>query len=281
MEVIVHADGSWKAVLENDHDVDKIQNKACNSEKEQTEQQESICSPSTVPDVLDLTNDDNHLEMMDTWETADRKPFQASVLSEFVTPNSTSLGMNSTGFNQNVSAQIEDEFWAGVFLACSGSDTPTVGVAEHPVPPDTVSPAFNQGAESRDNNPAMHNQPSALNNLQLQLNYNSVVNEYGRSSSMPRHINRTPVAVQALPVQSQALGPQQNSVTNLDSFLTSSSSATPHVSLSNPASSDPFNAILSDTERQQHFSRSPLNLPQVSGVNSSPLTLQHQSATQV
>nr|KYP67313.1 E3 SUMO-protein ligase pli1 [Cajanus cajan] len=262
-EVIVLADGSWKAVLEKDRDVDKMQNKAPNCEKEQTEPQESTCSPSTV----DLTKDDDCLEIMDSCEIADRKPFQASVHSQFVTPNSTSLGMNSTGINQNVAAQIEDDFWSGIYVT---------GGSELPVLPDTVSPAFNQEPAGRDNNPvvnsAMHNSFSATNNLQMQLNHMNSVNEYGRSSSMPR-INRTPVAVQALPVQSQALGPQQNSITNLNN-----SAATPHINLSNPASVDAISAILSDTERQQHFSRSPRNLPQVSGVNST--AFQHHSATQ-
>lgn len=286
MEVIVLADGSWKAVLENDHNVDKTQNKAHNCEKEPTELQESTCSPSTVSNVLDLTIDDDHMVIMDTFETADRKPFPASIQTQSVTPNSTSLGMNSTGDNQNVAAHIQDDFWSGLPLAFGRSDTPSFGVSEHPVLPDSVSPAFNQGAEGHDNNTAMnsvmHNQVSASNNLQLQLNYmNSAINEYGRSpsNSMPRHINRTPLAVQALPVPSHASGPQQNLRTNLNSSLPSSSTATPHVSLSNTATADGFNAILSDTERQQHFSRSPMNLPQVSGVN--PSVLQHHSATQV
>ena len=126
----------------------------------------------------------------------------------------------------------------------------------------------------------MHNQFLGPNNLQMQMNHMNSVNEYGRSSSAPRHIHRTPVAVQALPVQSQALGPQQNSITNLNSsLLPSNSSATPHISLSNPTSVDTLNAILSDTERQQHFSRTPMNLPQVSGVNSP--AFQHHTATQV
>ncbi|TKY70979.1 E3 SUMO-protein ligase pli1 [Spatholobus suberectus] len=274
-EVIVLGDGSWKAVLEKDHDVDKMPNKAPNCEKEKSEPQESTRSPTTV----DLTKDDDRLETLDSCEIADRKPFQASVHSQFVTPSSASLGMNSAGVNQNVAAQIEDAFWSGVCLPRGRSETPTVGVSELPVLPDTVSPAFNPESAGCDNNPAvaMHNQFSAPNNLQMQLNHMNSVNEYGRSSSVPR-INRTPVAVQALPVQSRALGPQQNSITNLNnSLLPSNSSATPHISLSNPTSVDTFNAILSDTERQQHFSRSP-NLPQVSGVNSP--AFQHHTATQ-
>ncbi|XP_019421531.1 PREDICTED: E4 SUMO-protein ligase PIAL2 isoform X2 [Lupinus angustifolius] len=270
-EVIVHADGSWKAVLENDHNKDKMQNKAHNCEKEQTEPQESMCSPNIVSNVLDLTEDDDQMEMMmNTVGTADRKPFQTSVHGQVVTPNSTSLGMNSTGVNQNVFPQIEDDFWSGL-----------VSVSEHPTLPDTVSPALNLEGDGHDNNLAvnsvMHNQLSSPNNLQLHLNYNSVANEYGRS--IPSHISRTPIAVQALPVQQpQALRPQQNSRTYSNPLISSSSTASPHVPLSSPPTADSFNAILSDTERQQRFSRPPMNPPQVSGVNSS--ALQHHSATQ-
>ncbi|KHN35048.1 E3 SUMO-protein ligase pli1 [Glycine soja] len=277
-EVIVFANGSWKAVLEKDHDVDKMQKKAPNCEKEQTQPQESTCPPSTV----DLTKDDDGLDTVGSCDIVERKPPPASIHSHFVSPNLTSLGMNSTGVNQNVAAQTDD-FWTGVYIGRSSSDTPTVGNSELPVLPDTVSPAFSQESAGRDNNPvvnsAMHNQFSGPSNLQMQMNHMNSVNEYGRSSSAPRHIHRTPVAVQALPVQSQALGPQQNSITNLNSsLLPSNSSAAPHISLSNPASVDTLNAILSDTERQQHFSRTPVNPPQVSGVNSP--AFQHHTATQ-
>ncbi|XP_017407254.1 E4 SUMO-protein ligase PIAL2 isoform X4 [Vigna angularis] len=245
-EVIVLADGSWKAVSEKDHDVDKMQKKAPNHEKEQTEPQEYTCSPATV----DLTEDDDHVEAMDSSEIVDRKPLLASIQSHFVAPNSTSLGMNTPGINRNVAGQMDD-FLSGVYIACSRSDTPMVGTLELPILPDTISPAFNQESAGRDNNPAvnsgMRNQISGPNNLPMQMNHMNSVNEYGRSSSVPRHINRTPVAVQALPVQSQASG-------------------------------DTLKAILSDTERQQRFSRSPMNLPQVSGVNSP--AFRHHNATQ-
>jgi len=110
-------------------------------------------------------------------------------------------------------------------------------------------------------NSAMHNQFLAPNNLSMQMNHINSVNEYGRSSSAPRHINRTLVVVQALLVQSQALGLK-------NSMLSRNSSSTPHISLSDSTTIDTLKAILSDTERQQHFSRFLMNLPHVSGVNS-------------
>ncbi|KAK7253065.1 hypothetical protein RIF29_37470 [Crotalaria pallida] len=276
VKVIVHADGSWKAVLENN--VDKLQNKAHNCEKEQIEPQESTCFPSTVTDVMDLTNDDVQMQIMDIFETPDRKPVQASVHGQFSTPKSTSLGMMPVGVNQNVAAQIEGDFSSGLQTASGGSDTAIAGGSEHHTLLDTDSPAFRQETEGHDNNSVIHNQFSTPNNSQLPLNYNLVVNEYGRSSSAPRHISRTPIAVQALPVQSQALRPQRNSRTNLKSLPLSSSPATPPISLSNPTTADGLSAILSDTERQQYFSRSSMNVPQVSGIHLS--ALQHLSATQ-
>ena len=90
MGVIVLANGSWKAVLEKDHDVDKMQEKAHNYEKEQTQPQESTCPPSTV----DLTKDDDGLDSVGSWDIVERKPTSTSIHSQFVTPNSTSLGMN-------------------------------------------------------------------------------------------------------------------------------------------------------------------------------------------
>ncbi|PNX96964.1 E3 sumo-protein ligase pli1-like protein [Trifolium pratense] len=63
--------------------------------------------------------------------------------------------------------------------------------------------------------------------------------------SQTRHIHRTPTVILALPVQSQTsvVGPHpHNSVTNIDSFITTSA-----------AGAYPHNAILSDAERQQLF----------------------------
>ncbi|MCH85216.1 E3 SUMO-protein ligase pli1-like, partial [Trifolium medium] len=74
----------------------------------------------------------------------------------------------------------------------------------------------------------------------------------------PRHVHRTLVVSQALPVQSQTsvVGRHpHNSVTNIDSLITTSA-----------PSAYPYNAILSDAERQQLFSRLPLNIPRASAV---------------
>ncbi|KAK4262817.1 hypothetical protein QN277_028325 [Acacia crassicarpa] len=286
-EVVISADGSWKAVYKDDNDVgkmqndvDKMQHDAQNSGKEPAEPKESSCSPGNLPNVLDLTNDGDHLERLDAGETNDRKPHPADLQCQSTTPILTSIGMNSAGVNRDVAAQVEDDFWPGVQVAFGGLDTPIVaGNFVHPVLTDIISQTTSQEAvdhgSTLPSNSTVQNQFSAPNNFQmLQSNYlNSAVNEHGRLQQRPGHVNRNPVAVQALPAQSLALGSQQRSRANLSP---SSSTVAPHVSVSSPANR--FSPVLSDTERQQLFSRPTMNLPQLVGVTVS--VSQHHSATQ-
>ncbi|KAJ7952244.1 E4 SUMO-protein ligase PIAL2 [Quillaja saponaria] len=272
VEVIICADGSWKVVLENDDLMDKTRNKAHGSEKEQTDQKESDSSQNALPYVLDLTEDDNQMDVMDSCEVEDRKPLHPNLQSQFV---------NQVGINQNVAARVEDDFRSGVYftplsVGSSGRSDPTrVGQISESIPGNflqspvltrAISPALNREAEGPRNtyatNSVMQNQISIPNNFQLQqFNYlNTVVNnEYGRSQSIPRQVSRTPVAGQALPAQSQSLGSQQRSRLGFNSLTSSSSSVTSHVSLPTPPAADGSNALLSDIERQQHFSRPHMN----------------------
>ncbi|KAG4963180.1 hypothetical protein JHK82_039851 [Glycine max] len=73
---------SVDSVLEKDHDVDKMQEKAHNYEKEQTQPQESTCPPSTV----DLTKDDDGLDSGGSWNIVERKPTLTSIHSQSDTP---------------------------------------------------------------------------------------------------------------------------------------------------------------------------------------------------
>ncbi|KAK4262819.1 hypothetical protein QN277_028326 [Acacia crassicarpa] len=279
-EVVISADGSWKAVYKDDNDVDKIQNDAHNSGKEPAEPKESSCSPGNLPNILDLTNDDDDLERLDAGETNDRKPHLADLQSQSTTSIFTSLGVNSAGVNRDVAAQVEDDSWSGAQAAFGGLDTTIVaGDFVHPVLTDAISQTTSQEAVDHGitlpSNSTVHNQFSAPNNFQMLLsNYlNLAVNEHGGLQQRARHVNRNPVAVQALSAQSQTMGPQQRSRTNLSP---SSSTVAPHVSVSSPANR--LGPILSETERQQLFSRPTMNLPQLVGVTVS--VSQRHSATQ-
>uniref|UniRef100_A0A2N9GKW1 Uncharacterized protein n=1 Tax=Fagus sylvatica TaxID=28930 RepID=A0A2N9GKW1_FAGSY len=256
-EVIISADGSWKAVLESDDHVDQGR--------------------------------DNTLKWQKENETEDRKPLLASFP---VTSNLTLPPVSNTtnGVNQNVPAQIEDEFWSEVLgydsiNSTARSNAQRVGDISEPIPAnlmqspvltDAVSTALNQEAEGRGGNSnfttSLIQTQSSPYNFQLQhLQYATSMsnNEYGRSPSIPRHVSRTPIAVQALPAQSQA--PNLLEIrSSLNSLTPNGSLNSSQVALNMAPTADAFNTICSDMERQQHF-RAHMNPLQVSDIPSSSL----------
>ncbi|BBH03405.1 RING/U-box superfamily protein [Prunus dulcis] len=276
-EVIISMDGSWKAVLENDDDVDRAYDKGL--PKESSQQEESTRVSTALANVLDLTEDDTEMDTVSACETEDVKPLS-----------------NTNRVNQTVAAHLEDDFWSGIFFAngslASGirSDTQMGGVIPHtgpanlqsPVLTDAVSPALDRGTESHLTTDlvasAMH-QFSSPNNFQWQQSQfasSAANNEYGRFASH-RVLPRTPTAVQALPAQSQGPGLQQRPRTSWNSSTPSSASLSSQVGQSITPTANGVNAVCSDLERQQHFSRPRMNPLQVSNIASS--SLQHPSQT--
>ncbi|XVE84071.1 hypothetical protein DITRI_Ditri16bG0139500 [Diplodiscus trichospermus] len=75
-DVIIFVDGSCKVMLENDNDVDDLHDKILNCEKDGSEQPESA---KGVPILLDLTQDDNRVDAMESIEIEDRKPHVANL----------------------------------------------------------------------------------------------------------------------------------------------------------------------------------------------------------
>ncbi|KAH7513866.1 hypothetical protein FEM48_Zijuj11G0028000 [Ziziphus jujuba var. spinosa] len=270
-DIIISANGSWKAVMDTD---DQIHDSAINCTKKKSEQQESTGLLNAPPDVLDLTEDDNEVDVFRTSEIEDRKPFQE--------------------YNQNAAAapRVEDNYWNGVYFTCglgtstARSDTHMFGstsqstadfVQAPPVLTDAISPVISQEDQGRLNSnltaSEIQSQLPSDNTLQLQQLQYPISNEYGRFPTVPRMVNRMPIAVQALPASSQVPGPQQRSRTSLNSS-TPISSSTSQVPLA-PAANG-FNTPCSDVERQRLFSRSHLNPFDVASSSS-----QHSSVTQV
>ncbi|XWS48877.1 hypothetical protein CRYUN_Cryun13aG0114300 [Craigia yunnanensis] len=275
--VVISAEGSWKAVLENDDDLDELHDKILNCQKDGSEQPESA---KGVPIVLDLTQDDNNVDAMETIGFEDRKPPVANLQSQSAAPNLTITSelINTVGANQNVVSHMEDDFWSELYLnhgsgaSTAGTDAQVGGRSEStpnfsvsPVFSDAISPAPS-GAEARGNanltTLGIQNQVSAASNLQLQQSQliNSMTNhEYGSLQHIPRHINRMPVAIQALPAVSQTPTPQQRSRNSLNTLSANGSSLPPQPNMSMAPSSNGFSTVSSDMERQPQLSRSPAN----------------------
>ncbi|KAG6636706.1 hypothetical protein CIPAW_11G129400 [Carya illinoinensis] len=196
-EVIISADGSWKAIVESDDHVDQSLLKA-NCEKERTEWQEFSRVSNSLHNVLELTEDNNEMD-------------------------AASYESNRTNDVNQLVNELEDEIWSGIYSgsmsmnSSSRSNAQRVGGISESIPANLMQPPVLTGAVS----PALNQEPNfttsmmrsqcSPNNFQLQQSQyaNSVVNNEYRLPSIASHVSRTPTAIQALPVQPQAQNPQQ------------------------------------------------------------------------
>ncbi|WJZ81908.1 hypothetical protein VitviT2T_001717 [Vitis vinifera] len=286
-DVIISADGSWKAILESNDHVDQPRVGTLNSQQKGPDLQGSTSFSNASPNVWDLTEGDDEMNAFDACEIEDRKPFQSNIQGHSITTKQTMAPElnNATEVNQNAVSRVQDGFCSGILLSTYGSSTHSarsdaqfIGGTSQPspanflLPPvltDAISPALNRGTEDIRGNThlttsTLHDQlpiPDSLQLQQAQFGHSIVSNEYGRFPTIPRHITRTPIAVQALPAQTQTSGPHHRSRTTLISMVPNGP-----------------NTVGSDMERPQQFSRSIFNPVQISDISAS--ALQHHSMSQ-
>ncbi|XP_019052072.1 PREDICTED: E4 SUMO-protein ligase PIAL1-like isoform X2 [Nelumbo nucifera] len=304
-DVIIAADGSWKPVFENDDSVHQTQNTTCQEDGSEQSIPTKFSKSNNPDDVVDLTMGDDGNNIMDSSQIEDRKPFHDNyqflgAARNFTVPLEVSSASEQV---HNAASHTEDNIWSGILSSISsasyGSLAPStrfdtvVGDSESipanfmpaPVLTDAVSPALNRGSVDvcgtiQPTTSIPQSQFCGPYNLQLQQSQfgNSMVSsEYGRSSI--RHVSRTPIAIQALPAQTQMPSSHQRQRTNLNSLM-------PNVAVSSVPQSSPFispitdglNVNGSDTERQQQFSRPIMNPLAVPDIASS--SMHNHSTTQ-
>ena len=252
-DVIISADGSWKAVFENDDHLDQARDTNLNPLKETSEPLESTAVQNALPSVIDLAEDDGTMDIDNICGIEDIKPSLADL-------SATPQLNNTIGINQNVAAPIDEACWQGLHIASGLAanawlDNPVVGGIPHPTPTTllqsaSVAPVLNREADGRVNTnltaPEMQTHLACPNNFQSQQMQfmNSIPsNEYGSFPSISRTVSRTPVAVQALPAQSQTPGAQRlrpsvNSSTPNSSNIASQAGSLPTVNGLNPMFED-------------------------------------------
>ncbi|KAK4400897.1 E4 SUMO-protein ligase PIAL2 [Sesamum angolense] len=97
--------------------------------------------------------------------------------------------------------------------------------------------------------------PNTSQLQQYQFGNPSITNEYGRFPLVPRHVSRTPIAVQALPAQTPTSVLQQSSRNSVSAFTQNGLSAASPFSPSVPNSSTPFRA---NTHQVSQMASSPM-----------------------
>ncbi|XP_077251383.1 uncharacterized protein LOC143890530 [Tasmannia lanceolata] len=178
----------------------------------------------------------------DIIETEDRKPFQDILLQGFsgtenLIESSSIVNSASDTLQEGAYQQIGPDFWSRMLSLTShsnGSPGPTISRTDDahiqtsfpvgggmlaPVLTDAVPPAVNR--EPMNNGHGMTQQPTisfpqvgqfvateSYMQLQQQPRFgNSIVSSETGRPSIPRHITRNPIAVQALPAQTQVPNP--------------------------------------------------------------------------
>lgn len=254
-DVIISADGSWKAIIVSDDHAEKQQEKFSVAQEDGPEEPGSATLSNTPLAVLDLTEADDDIDVI-MGEAEDRKVFPKNSKAQGIAENVLSN-----------SAEIEDSFWTGIYLSTFSSASPmssmqNVSIHEPSSANALVSPVLadpNPPSPDREDEDfvenalvATHGTQSEIpsqSSLQLQaFQYGNSSNsyEYGWSHSTAQHVTRTPIAVQALPAQAPTTAPQRprNSTSNLSPSGALTASQT---------SAAPFSRSI---ESQQQFSRS-------------------------
>ncbi|XP_056173742.1 E4 SUMO-protein ligase PIAL2 isoform X2 [Syzygium oleosum] len=285
-EVTITVDGSWKAVMECNDDLYETPNDTMNCLKQGSKQRKSTVSLNAIPSVLDLTGDDDEMDGVFTSEPEERKPLQSDFLIRSI-PTNPSLpstlnngstvtqlapgGNNLPGFVQTPStsnAGQEMQIHGGLPQAISAIVTSPLAGA--------VSSTPAQDAQFLGNfiDSMMQAHLSVPNNLQMQQSpvvNTAVGHEYGNTPSIPRHVPRTPVGIQALPARTQTPSTLQRSRSMMNPMIASGPSMAPQPTMSTTQPLEGFGSVGMHVERQQQISRPPANPLQVSNIPPSAL----------
>ncbi|KAL2547653.1 uncharacterized protein Fot_09183 [Forsythia ovata] len=238
-KVIVSSDGSWNAVTEID-DNEKMEDMASNLGQTACENQSTTQNLVIDPQVAN---------------------------TNYINRNSVHVENDFTvGWGPNVSApQITSVFGSTPNNFYSSS-----------VSTDAITSAPYREAETLHAN--MHHATSGSQNLiplpntlplQFQYGNPTVSSEHGRLLSTTEHVNRTPIAFQALPAQTPVPVLQQISRNYMNTLIPDTPSATPQVSPAALWNTNGFSKVPCDGGRQQQFSRSHSNQLEVSQMASS------------
>ncbi|KAL2235161.1 UNVERIFIED_CONTAM: hypothetical protein Sindi_1248300, partial [Sesamum indicum] len=245
--IVVSSDGSWNAVMEEDT-VQNPEDETFNAGEDEFSQPR---------DVLDLTQTDDAIYAISACEPEDRKHFSDADLqfmdqTEAINPHIA----NTNDVNQS-STHVANDFRSGIYtptigLGLPSNFRPNPDIAGCPVSISAITHPFTSPSQeveafrgnalvTASTSQTATSLPNTSQLQQYQFGNPSITNEYGRFPSVPRHLSRTPIAVQALPAQPPT-SVQQSSRNSVNALTQNGLSAASPVSPSVPNSSTPLRA---------------------------------------
>ncbi|KAM7269469.1 hypothetical protein ACFE04_024966 [Oxalis oulophora] len=203
-DIIISADGSWKAVMETDDPTD---------EARATEVVESPNNNNSL--FLDLTGEDNIMNEMIWSGTEDRKP----IIDEFSMPSVSNN--NEVIVSTSDVPPIDDDFWSGISFPGESVGT-GANMVSSSASTVILAPALSQGAEHFG-----QNQFSGANvQMQRMVRPNQATNhEYRLPTGRFQEVIRNASAIQALPVPSSQQPPQERAIVSSSPVIPNGSSS--------------------------------------------------------
>lgn len=201
--VRISADGSWEAVNEcDDH---------ANRKQDQSLHQEPSRPSDMSGDIMDLTEGDNDIDASKPHQEIEKKPSLAQLQDQLNPNDQFPSHVNMNHVHTNVSPHIDNRSFRPTHENGRSRIRPSVIISQG----QTVISGSNNmqlathatGTPNAAMNPMFQGQSQAqmsASSMQFQQHsMNSMSNGFGPRYTTPgRHVNRIPIAVQELPVQS-------------------------------------------------------------------------------
>ncbi|RRT49022.1 hypothetical protein B296_00046974 [Ensete ventricosum] len=286
-DVVIFADGSWKALVEHNKSINQV-HKVRSGQQETSNE-----NGSTLTGVVDLTMEEDfasecpgevtplhgyayRAENM-SCELEDRKPFRdlaglpVSLYASGAPVASTPMNIQAAVYNTgdgilpwnlpSVSSSTSARTGGGNANALGTLESLVPNVVLNPIQTDAVSPALNRvltGFEPSQSTPTFQQASQGTQlaeNLQLQPLHlaGSIITNQGGRPPIPRHVSRTPIAVQALPAQTQppSSSRRMHIGSSNSSSMINSITSTSHQAFS-PTMASGLNSVSGPMQIEQH-----------------------------
>ncbi|CAL9058625.1 E4 SUMO-protein ligase PIAL2-like isoform X1 [Musa acuminata AAA Group] len=291
-DIVIFADGSWKAFVEHNKSINQVHKVRSGQQETSNENGSTLtgvvdltmeedyasdiakCSEEVTPSHGYAYRAENII-----CELEDRKPFRdieglpVSLDTSGAPVTSTPIDILAAVYNTgdgilpwnlpSVSSSTSGRTGGGNANALGTLESLVPNVVLNPIQTDAVSPALNRvltGLEFSQSTPTFQQASQGMplaENLQLQplhLAGSIITNEAGRPP-IPRHVSRTPIAVQALPAQTQPPSSSRRvhiGSSNSNSMINSITSIS-HQAFSPTTMASGLSSISSQMQIEQHF----------------------------
>lgn len=289
-DIVIFADGSWKVFVEHNKSINQVHKVRSGQQETSNENGSTLtgvvdltmeedyaadiakCPEDTPSHGYAYRAENISCELEDRKPFRDIEGFPVSLYASGAPVASTPMNIQAAVYNTgdgilpwnfpSVSSSTSARTGGGTANALGTLESLVPNVVLNPIQTDAVSPALNRvltGLELSQSTPTFQQASQGMplaENLQFQplhLAGSIITNEAGRPP-IPRHVSRTPIAVQALPAQTQPPSSSRRvhvGSSNSNSMINSITSMS-HQAFSPTTMASGFSSVSSQMQIEQH-----------------------------